>query len=220
MVRYDLGVQQQSKGDCRGALVEYQNAIELDPNLELAHNALGLLLHYCFGKKDEAIVHYKRALEINPKFSEATVNLGTVYLDLANYDEAIRLFQQALGDMLYKTPDIAENNLGWAMYKKGQVEEAIQHIRAALVHNPNFCQGWRNLGTLFTDQKHLDKARDAFEKYAKACPNQCDAHYRLAKVQLSLADQVGARASLEACSKAGDASDCGAECRHLLELMK
>ena len=36
-----------------------------------------------------------------------------------SYDEAIKLYEQALNDMLYATPYIAQGNLGWALYKKG-----------------------------------------------------------------------------------------------------
>jgi type IV pilus assembly protein PilF len=177
-------------------------------------------LHVSFHKTDEAIEHYRRALQINPKFSDAMVNLGNVFLDLRRYDEAIPLYQQALGDMLYKAPYIAENNLGWCLYQKGKADEAIQHIRAALVYNPHFCQSWRNLGIIDVDQKHLDKARDAFEQFAKECSKECEAYRSLAKVRLSLGDQAGAKASFESCSKTGEASDCGADCRHLLELMR
>jgi type IV pilus assembly protein PilF len=220
LVHYDIGVQSQTNGDTRGALAAYQKSLELDPDLDLAHNAIALLLHISFHKPDEAIAHYQRALQINPKFSDAAVNLGNVYSDLGQYDQAIPLYQQALADMLYKSPYIAENNLGWALYKKGQVDEAIQHIKAALVHNPKFCQGWRNVGIISAEQNRFDKARDAFEQYAKDCPEQCDAYFRLAKARLSLGDQAGARTSLESCSKTGEASDCGAECRRLLEMMK
>jgi tetratricopeptide (TPR) repeat protein len=159
-------------------------------------------------------------LEINPNFSDAANNLGNVYLDLGRYDEAIPFYKKALDDMLFKAPYLAENNLGWALYKKGQLNEAMQHFKAALVHNPKFCQSWRNLGLIHVEQKQFEKARDEFTEFAKHCPDQCEAHYQLAKALLTLNNQGSAKESLEQCSKMGGAGDCGAECRKLVELMK
>ncbi len=56
---------------------------------------------------------------MRPTFSEARTNLANVYLDQGQYDEAIKLYEQVLNDMLYPTPFIAQGNLGWAYYKKG-----------------------------------------------------------------------------------------------------
>ncbi len=219
-VHYDLGIQYQGQANVRGALVEYQKALEFDPDFEKALNALALLQHMSFGEHEKAIPNYKRALELKPDFSDAAVNLGNVYLDLGRYDEAIPLYERALTDMTYPTPYLPENNLGWALYKKGQVSDGLQHIRTALVHNPKFCLGYKNLGLIFADQKDATRSREAFRHYAAHCPAHCDAHYRLGKAHLTAGDSVAARASFTECARVGDANDCGSECKKLLDLMR
>ncbi|MBI5546362.1 MAG: tetratricopeptide repeat protein, partial [Deltaproteobacteria bacterium] len=85
VLHYDMGVQALQNNDARTALIEQQKAVELDPDLDLAHNALGLLYHVSYGERDKAVEHYRRALELNPKFSEAYTNLGNVFLDQGRF---------------------------------------------------------------------------------------------------------------------------------------
>src|SRR5687768_3763771 len=96
-IHYDLGVQVQQR-DPQAAYLEFEKAIAQDPTLAEAHNAIAILLHLAFQRHEEAITHYKQALAIRPTFSEAKTNLANLYLDQKRYDEAIRLYQEALND--------------------------------------------------------------------------------------------------------------------------
>lgn len=220
LIHHDLGVEALRSNDFRSSLGEFQKALDLDPDLDLSHNAIGVLFHVQYREHDKAMAHYRRALEVNPKFTDARVNLANVYLDLGRHTEAVPLYQEALADMLYKTPYIAENNLGWALYKTGKVDLGIQRIRAALVYNPKFCLGHRNLGMIYTDLKQIEKACDALGQYVKHCAKEPEAHYRMAKCLLAAARQDEARKSLETCVSLGENTQIGPECQHLLELMK
>jgi Flp pilus assembly protein TadD len=59
------------------------------------HNNLGLVLVDC-GQIDEAIAHYRRALEIRPDFAEAQYNLGIALAQHGQAAEAIAHFRTAL----------------------------------------------------------------------------------------------------------------------------
>ena len=217
LLHYDMGVQAYQNGDMRGALMEQQAAVKQDPELDLAHNALGLLYHVSYGDKEKAIFHYKRALEINPKFSEAYTNLGNVYQNEGRYDDAIPLYEKALSDILYKTPYVAENNLGWCYYKKGQLQQAIDHIKSALVPNPKFCLGHRNLGTIYSETNQPDKALLAFAQFAKYCPDVPDAHYRYGRALLEQKDTEGARREFGQCVEKAKGQPAGEDCQRLLD---
>src|SRR5688500_9336053 len=80
-IHYELGIQAQQGGDMQGAIRELQRALVLDPGMPEAHNAYAVLLHLSFNRPEQAIVEYKKAIEIRPEFSEAKVNLANVYLD-------------------------------------------------------------------------------------------------------------------------------------------
>jgi type IV pilus assembly protein PilF len=217
LLYYDMGIQAMQQNDARAALAQQQKAIELDPDLDLAHNALGVLYHNSYADKEKAIYHYKRALEINPKFSEAYTNLGNVYLSMERYDDAMPLYERALSDILYKTPYVAENNLGWCYYKKGLVQQAIDHIKSALVPNPKFCLGYRNLGVIYTETKQPDKAVASFAQFAKQCPEVADAHYRFGRALLEQSDAEGARRELGLCVEKGKGAPAADDCQRLLD---
>ncbi len=157
-IHYNLGVQAQQNGNVQEALSEFQRAVELDPDNADAQNALGILLHLSFRRHSEAIEHYQKAIEVRPNFSEARTNLANVYLDQGQYDQAIKLYEQVLNDMMYPTPFIAQGNLGWAYYKKGDTEKALENIKASVTLNPNFCLGFKNLGLIYEQTGNTDEA--------------------------------------------------------------
>ena len=196
---YDLGINAQASGDVRGALREFEEALKLDPDFADAHNAIAVLLHISFDKKDDAEKHYKQALEIRPTFSEAKVNLGNLYLDEGRLDEAIALYQQALNDMLYATPYIAEANLGWAYFKKGNSAQALEHLRASVTHNPGFCLGYKDLGLVQDARGDLAAACTEFGRFVQACPKVPEAHQLLGSCLVRQGKATEARASFDSC---------------------
>ena len=87
------------------------------------------------GQVDEAIAHYRKALEIKPDYAEAHNNLGNALAGRGQVDEAIAHYRKALEIK----PDYAEAhyNLGNALAGRGQVDEAIAHYRKALEIKPD-----------------------------------------------------------------------------------
>jgi type IV pilus assembly protein PilF len=216
-IHYDLGVQSTQENP-QQAMMEFQKALELDAEFPEALNAKGLLLHVVFKKLDDAMVALKKAIELKPKFSEAKTNLGNLYMDLKRYDDAIGMYQEALGDILYATPYIAESNLGWAKYKKGLTEEAITHIKTAVTVNPRFCLGYRNLGTIYDETNQTAEACKQFGKYRENCGDFADAHMREGVCLAKLGQLEQARTALETCvSKAGPDNPLKEDCKSLKE---
>ena len=61
------------------AITHYQRALEIKPDLAVAHDNLGVILAG-HGQIDEAIDHYRKAVEIKPDYEEAHNNLGFLLL--------------------------------------------------------------------------------------------------------------------------------------------
>jgi type IV pilus biogenesis/stability protein PilW len=196
---YDLGINAQGQGEVRSALQEFEQALKLDDDFAEAHNAIAVLYHLSFDKKDEAEKHYKRALEIRPSFSEARVNLGNLYLDQGRLDDAIKAYNTALNDMLYPTPYIAEANLGWAYFKKGDSAKALEHLRTAVTANPQFCLGYKNLGLVQDAKGDLDAACTEFGRFVEACPKVAEAYQLRGSCEVRSGRASAARASFDAC---------------------
>jgi type IV pilus assembly protein PilF len=169
-VSYDLGITAFNRGDSREALRGLLSAVRLDPTLAEAHNALGLLYHG-MGKEADALVHYEDAVRLRPKFSEAYNNMGILLLDMGRYDEAIASFKVALEDILYTTPTLAEGNLGWAYYRKGEVALAKERIGSAVAADPQFCRGYEWLMRIALDADDGTEAVAQGNRFVKHCLN-------------------------------------------------
>jgi type IV pilus assembly protein PilF len=216
-IHYNLGINAQQAGDMRAALAEFETALNMDPGFPEAHNAIALLLNNAFGKPNDAVSHFQRALEIRPGYSEAKVNLGVVLSQQGRYDEAIKLFEEALNDMRYPTPYFAEGNLGWALYKKGDTKMALDHIRAAVTIEPKFCQGYRNLGIIESENGNLQDACRQFGSYREHCPEVAEAYYREGACLAKLGQRDAARQQLNTCQSKSTNEGLKSECRKLME---
>jgi type IV pilus assembly protein PilF len=216
-IHYNLGVQAQQSGNIQEALSEFQHAVEIDPDNADAQFALGLLLHLSYNRPAEAIQHYEKALEVRPTFSEARANLATVYLDQKQYDQAIKLYEQVLNDMLYPTPYFAQNNLGWAYYQKGDTEKGLENIKAAVTLNPNFCQGFRNLGLIYSAMGKTEEACKQFGLYREKCPDDAEANMHEGVCLAGQGHPDTAKQRLETCETKASQQELKEECHRLRE---
>ena len=96
------------------------------------------------GQANEAIDHFRKALDIKPDNAEVHNNLGMVLADCGQFDEAVSHYQEAL-DL---KPDNAEvhNNLGNVLARRGQFDAALGRYRTALEINPAYAQAHNNRG--------------------------------------------------------------------------
>jgi len=93
--RYDLGFVLDRLGRLPEALVEYQRALERNPNHVDSLNNLGVLLARQ-GRLDEAARQLERLVAVNPDSADAHANLGIVLLAQGATDRAARAFRAAL----------------------------------------------------------------------------------------------------------------------------
>ncbi|MHB8482484.1 MAG: tetratricopeptide repeat protein [Nitrospiria bacterium] len=59
------------------------------------HNKLGLIAHQQ-GNLKKAAEFFEKALKINPKYTECSLNLAVTYNDMGLFDEAKEVFNKAL----------------------------------------------------------------------------------------------------------------------------
>ena len=212
-----MGVDIQVK-DPPGAMREFDKALELDPEMAEAWHAKGVLLHVVFGRVEQARLAYQKALELNPRFSEAKTNLGNLYLDEKRYDEAIKMYEEALNDMTYATPYIAQANMGWARYKTGDVRAGIEGLKSSVTTNPKFCFGFLKLGNIYDEQGNLPEACHNYAKYREACPDQADAHMREAVCLGKIGQLEAAKKAFDVCISKGE--PLKEDCQRLKDALK
>jgi type IV pilus assembly protein PilF len=199
------------------AFREAEAALVLDPSNADAWLVKGLLLHHSFGRPDEALAAYQRAVSLKEPFSEAHTNLGTLYVDQKRYDDAIREFEIALNDVLYAAPFIAHANMGWAYFRKGNTKDAIDQLKASLTLNPKFCLGHAQLGQVYEAQGNDGEACKYFARYREHCPDTADAWRRDGVCLAKLGKTDDAVRMLGTCVEKAKEDEVKEQCKALKE---
>ena len=90
---------------------------------------------------------FQQSVEIDPKNSEAVMNLGLVYLDQEQIDRAADFFQRVI-DMT-GGHDQAYYNLGWIWeHRRNNNAEAVRLYRLALDMSPRYALAKESLERL------------------------------------------------------------------------
>ena len=144
--------------------------------MSLSSFAVGLVLLGC-GQRPTGVSVYNKALEINPKYSEAYNNRGIVYGEKGQHDRAIADYNKALEFR----PNYAKayNNRGAAYENKGLYDRAIGDFNKTLEINPKFALAYRNRGFLYMVK--LRKKERACPDWKQACELGLCGNYNLAK---------------------------------------
>lgn len=128
-----LGVAYWNKTDFDQAEKAYERALSLDGNSPIIFNNLGslslsmALLSKKTADLQDAIRHFKKAIELDPNYASAYNGLGTAYGKAGQGDAAISCWEKAVelrpdfGFPLY--------NLGMILLGKGQKDQALIHLK-------------------------------------------------------------------------------------------
>jgi len=196
-LRFKMGQVYFSETKYSLALKELISAVELHPDEPSYRHLLGLT-YFTRKKYDEAAVHLEEAIRLRPDFADASVNLGVVYLRLGRLDEAVELFNQALENVFYATPEVAHYNLGCAYYEKGSYRQSIVHFKRTVSINNKYALAFNNMGLAFDKLGMLDKAERSYRSAVKNEPRFAAAYFNLGEVLLKKKKR---RASLAAFRK-------------------
>jgi tetratricopeptide (TPR) repeat protein len=119
-----------SQGETDEAIRLFRRVIAQDPRHIVALNNLATLLGEEEGKRDEALRHIERAIEIAGRRPALLDTLGTIYFKDGNHERARACLEEAVSaeeaDPRYYF------HLAGVYYRLGQMERARESLRAAL----------------------------------------------------------------------------------------
>src|SRR5712692_5916339 len=156
------------------SLKEMQIARELDPLSPIENTYLGLAYLFA-GKRAEAMAEYKKALELDPNFVEARLNLANCYIDQPNLKEFFAQLDLAEG-LAHESRIDLTRALGYAI--QGHKAEALQLVHkwekpeaGAFVRSTSIAGVYAVLGDREQVYAWLDKAyadRDGMLAYTNS----------------------------------------------------
>ncbi|MCP5066154.1 MAG: tetratricopeptide repeat protein [bacterium] len=117
----------------------------------------------------EAIDAYRHAITLDPGFADAHCNLGTVYFNRGDREEARRWYETALERDASHLE--AHFNLANLCEEEGRRESAVHHYKAALQADPFFPDGNLNLALLYEKLELRRMAREHWRRYLQQVPD-------------------------------------------------
>lgn len=131
------------------------------------YNKLGFIYQWR-GELQKAADFFQKALNLNPKYTEAALNLAVTYNDMGLYDEAVETFNRAASVVKAQPKSLdpyirgrlanEHARLGDLYYALGLYEEALDEYRKALTLRPNLVDIMTKIGITLRDQGALDEA--------------------------------------------------------------
>jgi len=153
-VFFDRGMLFKNRKDLDTAILDFNEAIRLDPDYTLAY--------YCRGEvyrdkgDNNAITDYTKVIQLEPNYKWAYFNRGFVYsrksdydLAIADYTQFIRLDPNEMGAYL---------NRGLVYFDKKDYDHAILDYNIIIRLDPNDVGAYSNRGLAYYYKKDYDKA--------------------------------------------------------------
>ncbi len=170
-------------GKLKEAEIFTRKAIELKPDLAMAHSNLGTIL-IGHGKLKEAKISLCKAIEIKPDNAEAHSNLGTILKEIGQLKEAEISYRKAI-EIKPKLTE-AHSNLGTILKDIGRLKEAELSTRKAIELKPDFAEAHSNLGNILKELGKLKEAEVSYHKAIELKPDFAAAYSNLGTVLKNL----------------------------------
>lgn len=159
VLRTDLAAGYYERGRLDVALEELGEAVKLDPTNARAFNLFGLV-YALLGDRPNAERSFQRALTLAPQDSDVHHNWGWYLCMNGRQRDALREFDAALRNPLYRTPEVALVNAGRCSASIGDIKGAEAYFRRALAAVPGEPNAHYGLAMLAYKRSELSEARN------------------------------------------------------------
>jgi type IV pilus biogenesis/stability protein PilW len=186
--RRDLGIDYLSKGQNAIALRELVFAVKANPDDPATQLWLGEGYRRQ-GHDDLALGAMTEAVRLEPTYQVAHNNLSAFYIQLEDYENAVKHAQVLIDDPLYGQPWKAFSNRGYAQMKLGRIAEARESLETATEFRKDFWPASLNLGLLERDAGNKLKAVKHFQRVIKHPVGhgpRAEASFHIAQILVSI----------------------------------
>lgn len=191
---YKSGMDAFDKGDYPEAERHFLAILTINPTFADIQNKVGIIFNQT-NRLQLAAKAFEKALEMNPGYTEASLNLAITYSDLGMYDKAKEVFENAarFSEKTQKSFEpsadpfvkgkIADEHLriGKIYHQLRMLDEAIDEYQKALRLSPNFADIITQLGIALRDKGKFDEAIAQFNR-----AKESNARYIPARLHLGI----------------------------------
>jgi adenylate cyclase len=170
---------------------EFQRALELQPDYVQANEWYAWFLAD-EGRIEEAIEHYRRAVELDPLSLSGAVSLGNMLIFAHRWQEAIAEYDRAL--RMPGNTGFGARGRAYAMYRAGRGAEAIAALEAMPQRDPWTTGG---LGHIYAATGRTDDARRMLTELDRQAQHRHVSAHVYATVHVALGEYESALDELE-----------------------
>ncbi|HEX9902390.1 MAG TPA: tetratricopeptide repeat protein [Acidobacteriota bacterium] len=178
------------------AISFFLKALSLDAKYYLAYNALGLA-YSMKGDLGPAAKSFEKCVEINPSFTEARNNLGSIYEALGFIDKAEIEYKKALVDEAYASRQLPLYNLARLAYRQDKWDQALEYVDRALRYDTRMAMAHNFKGLVLEKKEDLEGAITSYEKAGRLVPDDMNFKLNLALALIKTGKSGQAREILE-----------------------
>ncbi len=156
-INVQLGIGYYNQNNLEMANEKLVKALAQDPDSSQAHYAYAVLQNR-FLDKEKTEFHFRRAIELDSKNSEALTNFGAFLCNEGRIKEAEKFFLKAVKNPVYKTPEIAYTNAAVCLLKLDppERETATIYLQRALAIRNNYTPALINIAEISFDDGNYD----------------------------------------------------------------
>ena len=214
--RFNVGITHLREGRVDLAIDTIKQAIKTDPKNAFFYKGLGTA-YQAKQKWNDAIEAYRKALELNPYFSDVRNDLGTALILSGKRDEVKKEFLTLFSDPTNPTPEMTARNLGQCYFEEKNYPEALNWFRSSITRSKTYPDPYLGAADSLLGMGKLDEAIQTLEAAQREMSDNAQINLALGEAYLKAGRLSEARSRLEIAARR-DTS--GATGRRALELLK
>jgi len=143
------------------AIKKYDEMIKIIPDSAYLYYNRGKFKRE-LGNHEEALLDYKKAVQLDKKNVESWVAMGISYMYLRKFDDSIKAFLEAIkADDTYA---MSYNNIAQVYREKKDNANALKYLELAVQKDPLYTVAYFSLGEIYADMGNKEKACYNFKR--------------------------------------------------------
>lgn len=135
---------------------------------------------------DESIKLYKKAIELNPKYTDAYNGWGYSLYDEKKYNEASEIYKKAL--LIDPKNKYTFHYMGLNLEAQDKTDSAVEMYRKSIMSDPSYPDVYSDFGRILAKMNKNDEAEKMFEKQISLLPKSPAAYSDIAEFYYGLKD--------------------------------